>query len=211
MKKFILAAVSILAFACTGPVGAPGPQGPQGPAGADGDAGVQGPQGPEGSSCSVYPIETPDALAPNGGAYIVCTDGTQTILLNGAPGANGDAGTDGTNGTNGTDGANGDAGATGATGPQGPAGPQTALSVLEAIQPCGPAGIEELLVLANGQLLVVFYTGSNAGFDFLAPGEYQTLGGCIFNFSATSTEGTVSWGAQLNGSAGSVSWTIPSP
>lgn len=55
-----------------------------------GPQGAQGPQGPAGISggCTVLNIGVTNA-APNGGTMIGCTDGTSSLILNGAPGVPG--------------------------------------------------------------------------------------------------------------------------
>src|SRR5579863_1830818 len=95
MKTLILILCLSLMGCGPGPVG---PQGPQGPTGS---------QGAPGANCNVTTIQPSDP-APNGGSLITCPGGdwggTQSLVLNGAPGQNGTDGTDGTNGTNGTNG-----------------------------------------------------------------------------------------------------------
>lgn len=59
----------------------------RGPTGYNGRDGVDG---KDGSSCSVTALAIGPS-APNGGAVINCTDGTSSVILNGAPGAPGTA------------------------------------------------------------------------------------------------------------------------
>jgi hypothetical protein len=63
--------------------GQDGSQGPRGDTGATGEAG---------SSCGVTTV-APGPAAPNGGSLIACTDGSQSLVLNGTNGADGQAGT----------------------------------------------------------------------------------------------------------------------
>lgn len=83
-----------------GPQGITGPQGPIGPQGVSGSQGPQGQTGPQGapgadgSSCSVSNIAT-STVAPNGGSLLQCSNGTQSLVLNGTNGQNGSNGTPG--------------------------------------------------------------------------------------------------------------------
>jgi hypothetical protein len=72
----IILALSLLACG-QGPQGIPGPQGLV---------------GNNGDNCSVTPIQ-PETAAPNGGTLISCSDGTNSLILNGATGATGSPGT----------------------------------------------------------------------------------------------------------------------
>lgn len=51
--------------------------------GVAGTNGVDGTDGAAGSSCSVSTVASSPGVAPNGGARITCSDGTDALLLNG--------------------------------------------------------------------------------------------------------------------------------
>lgn len=55
--------------------------------GRTGEQGLTGQPGANGASCSVQTVEA-GGVAPNGGARISCTDGSDALLLNGTDGAN---------------------------------------------------------------------------------------------------------------------------
>ena len=59
-----------------------------GPQGLQGVQGIAGPPGTPGSSCTVSSLAASD-VAPNGGALMVCPDGSQALVLNGTNGAPG--------------------------------------------------------------------------------------------------------------------------
>ena len=82
--------VLLFAFALSacGPQGPVGPQGPQGIQGIPGVNGAQGLTGASGSSCTVSTI-SPSITTPYGGSMILCSDGTNSLVSNGAPGSNG--------------------------------------------------------------------------------------------------------------------------
>ena len=65
MKKFIL--ISLLLAAC-GPI----------------NVGSQGPPGQNGASCTTINVAPGSPGAPDGGALITCTTGSQSLILNGA-------------------------------------------------------------------------------------------------------------------------------
>lgn len=139
--------------------GVQGTHGEQGPKGAKGKAGTSGKDGVNGTSCSTEQMV--------GGALITCTDGTQSVLLDGVAGSNGqdgnqgpagDTGAQGAQGQPGTQGPQGDKGDKGDAGEQGPAGqdgaqgaqgtqgtpgeqgpaaPTPEYQVTEIIDPCG--------------------------------------------------------------------------
>lgn len=133
--------------------------------GPQGLTGQPGSNGANGTSCSVQSVAAGGA-APNGGARITCTDGSDALLLNG------------TNGTNGSD------------------APTTPYTIVNVIKPCptvsGP-NPEVLLVLANRTLLasVSQSAGANTRLALVTPGGYITTDGraCAFTVSTTS----VSW------------------
>jgi hypothetical protein len=88
MKNHLILIMFLLAGCGTppqGPKGDPGPMGPTGPSGAAGPAGAPGANG---SSCSVSQVSASSA-APNGGSLIKCSDGTQSLIVNGVDGRNG--------------------------------------------------------------------------------------------------------------------------
>lgn len=135
-----------------------GRTGPQGLTGISGTNGVN-------ASCTVQTVLA-GGVAPNGGARISCTDGSDALILNG------------TNGIDGSD------------------APATPYTVVNVIKPCptvsGPHP-EVLLVLANRTLLasVSQSAGANTRLALVTPGNYTTTDGrsCAFTVSASA----VSW------------------
>lgn len=133
--------------------------------GEQGLTGADGRDGANGASCTVQTVLA-GGVAPNGGARITCTDGSDALLLNG------------TNGTNGSD------------------APTTPYTIVNVIKPCptvsGPHP-EVLLVLANRTLLasVSQSAGANTRLALVTPGNYTTTDGrsCAFTITANS----VSW------------------
>ena len=108
--KYLLFACLVALSGCAnpaqGPQGIPGPTGAQGLIGATGSAGAKGDQGApgaNGSSCSVTAVPASN-VAPNGGSLIQCTDGSQSLVLNGTNGVDGQNGHDGANGQDGSPG-----------------------------------------------------------------------------------------------------------
>lgn len=103
MKK-LLTVMILLTFVGCGRDGADGQQGAQGipgPIGSTGPVGSTGAPGSNGSGCSVTTVgDCPGAS--NGGSLIQCSDGSQSLVLNGTNGTNGAAGVAGTAGTPGT-------------------------------------------------------------------------------------------------------------
>lgn len=144
--------------------------GREGPMGAQGNA---GPTGAPGSNCTVTSVAA-NGVAPNGGSLISCSDGTESLVLNG---------------TTGTTGASGATGATGATGPQGPAG--TNGTIVTAVQFCPgstsyPNEFNEVGFCIGGNIYAVYST--NDGFlSEVPPGEYSSDG---VNSSCTFTIGS---------------------
>lgn len=63
--------------------GVAGTNGVDGINGRDGRDGMDGADGAAGSSCSVSTVASSPGVAPNGGARITCSDGTDALLLNG--------------------------------------------------------------------------------------------------------------------------------
>lgn len=150
----------------TGLTGAVGLNGTNGTNGTNGSNGSNGLDGADGSSCSVSSIVPTPLVAPNGGARITCTDGTDALLLNGSPG---------TNGTN---------------------APPTPYSVVQVVKPCPTIGgsfPEVLLVMQDRSILAS--ASANNGKDtrlaLLTPGTYSTTDGrsCTFTVGAS----TISW------------------
>jgi hypothetical protein len=118
------------------------------------EATVTAQNGLNGSGCSAVPMI--------GGTLIQCSDGSSSVILNGA------AGQDGLNGTNGTNGQNGAAGTNGTTG---------ADAILEVVNPCGVefANDEVFLRLSSGRLLALYDGGPHQDrLVLLAPGNYIT-------------------------------------
>lgn len=133
-----------------------------GPQGVPGVNGINGANGSNGSSCTVQSVASSPA-APNGGARISCTDGTEALVLNGADGD--DA----------------------------PPTPYTITQVIKPCPTVSGANPEVLLVLANRSLLasVSQSAGSNTRLAFVTPGNYTTTDGRSCAFSVTA--GSVSW------------------
>lgn len=147
--------------------GRTGATGLTGAAGLNGTNGINGTNGSNGSSCSVSSIVPTPLVAPNGGARITCTDGTDALLLNGSPG---------TNGTN---------------------APPTPYSVVQVVKPCPTIGgsfPEVLLVMQDRSILAsasANANGNNTRLALLTPGTYSTTDGrsCTFTVGAS----TISW------------------
>lgn len=136
MKKL---AFILFLFSGCGPSGliTAGPQGIPGPMGSP---------GPSGASCSVTAVAACD-VAPNGGALIVC-GATQSLVLNGAPGAQGQPGT-----------------------------PGTLVSVLQFCSgtPSYPSVFPEMAFCINNNLYAIL--DQSNGYDYLTeiiPGEYAS-------------------------------------
>lgn len=131
--------------------------------GPQGLTGQPGSNGANGTSCSVQTVEAGGA-APNGGARISCTDGSDALLLNG---------------TNGSD---------------APTTPYTIVNVIKPCPTVSGPNPEVLLVLANRTLLASVSqstSGNNTRLAQVVPGGYITTDGraCAFTVSTTS----VSW------------------
>ena len=126
--------------------------------------GPQGLPGTNGSSCTVTSVPVNNA-APNGGALLSCTDGTEQLILNGVNGTNGTNGINGTNGTNGT--------------------------VITPIQFCKnpvttyPSTFAEVGFCINGEIYAVY--SANSGFLSPIPdGNYESDGiNASCNFTVT--------------------------
>ena len=118
---------------------------------------ADGLNGVDGSSCSTQQLSN--------GAVIRCTDGTVSVVYNGASGSNG---TNGTNGAGGLNGVNGRDGTNGINGTN---------SILEVVNPCGVefANEEVFLRMSSGQLLALYDGGANLDrLVLIAPGNYIT-------------------------------------
>lgn len=145
------------------------------------EATVQGAPGTNGSSCTTHQME--------GGAIISCTDGTSSVIYNGANGLNGSNGVDGQDGTNGTNGTNGQNGVDGQNGTNGTNGSD---GILEVINPCGEefANDEVFLRLSSGRILALYDGGPNQDrLVLLAPGNYistDTAASKSCSFTVTS-------------------------
>lgn len=150
-----------------GRTGATGLTGAAGLNGTNGMNGSNGLDGADGSSCSVSSIVPTPLVAPNGGARITCTDGTDALLLNGSPGADGS-----------------DA-------------PPTPYSVVQVVKPCPTIGgsfPEVLLIMQDRSILASASenaNGKNTRLSLLTPGTYSTTDGrsCTFTVGAS----TISW------------------
>jgi hypothetical protein len=188
---------------------------------ATGPAGATGSSGVDGSSCSATTLPVGSSVAPNGGTLVACTNGTSSVVLNGAIGAQGISGENGLNGSscsvsmlavgsvvapNGgslitcSDGTS-NVVLNGAVGSQGIAGlqgiPGTPGTVIEPIQFCQgftqsyPSVFAENGLLINGIMYGIY--SANGGFMAeLPPGQYSSNG---INASCTFTinaNGTVS-------------------
>ncbi len=124
----------------------------------NGAPGADGKDGLDGVSCTVAAHEL--------GALLLCSDGSEVLVLNGLNGANGADGSDGLNGADGQDGANGQDGAdgqdgaVGATGPQGPQGPAGAAGSTVTLTSYALSGCTAL----TGTLFYAKKDGSNRAF-----------------------------------------------
>lgn len=128
------------------------------------DSRIAGPKGDPGTpgkdaSCTVTNIPSGPVLA-NGGANIVCSDGTNVLIANGAKGNTGSTG------------------ATGATGSQGVAGtPGTLISSVQLCPgtPSYPSKFIEVAFCISDQLYAVY--SANDGFmTLIPPGAYSSNG-----------------------------------
>jgi hypothetical protein len=141
--------------------------GPKGENGKDGMNGKDGRDGIDGSSCTATNV-SPNTVAPTGGSMISCTDGTNTMILNGINGTNGTDGVDGQDGEDGSDGAPG--------------------TIVQSIQFCPgvtsyPAKFNEVGFCVAGKLYAVY--SANGGFMAeIPPGTYSSNG---INSSCTFT------------------------
>lgn len=148
-------------------------------------------KGANGSSCTTKQMAN--------GALIECTDGSISVIINGADGTaglngtngvdgvngtngsngtNGVDGVNGTNGTNGMDGTNGLNGTNGVNGTNGSNGQNASgIYIIEVINPCGAefASEEVFLRLSNGTILALYDGGPNLDrLSLLTPGSYVT-------------------------------------
>lgn len=175
MRMLISICVILLTFACgkTLEFPTPGLQGPAGPQGAPGVAGAPG------SSCSVTAIGATLAT-PNGASLITCSDGSQSLVLNGTPGSQGIAGQNGQNGHDGHDGSQGSQGAQGTAGTPG--------TVITSVKFCSgsdsyPSTFAEVGFCISGKLYAVY--SDHGGFlTEVVPGSYSSNG---INSSCTFT------------------------
>lgn len=144
-----------------------GRMGATGLTGAAGLNGTNGSDGMNGSSCSVSSVVPDILVAPNGGARVTCTDGTDALLLNGSPGADGN-----------------DA-------------PPTPYSVVQVVKPCPTIGgsfPEVLLVMQDRSILASVSENGNAQRTRLAlvsQGSYVTTDNRNCNFTVGAS--TISW------------------
>ncbi len=132
--------------------------------GTDGTNGRDGINGVAGSSCSVSSVVPSPGVAPNGGARITCTDGTDALLLNGSPGA--DA----------------------------PPTPYSVVQVVKPCPTISGSFPEVLLVMQDRSILASASenaNGKNTRLSLLIPGTYSTTDGRSCNFTITSN--TISW------------------
>lgn len=135
------------------------------------------------SACGRDPQESPirepgfcTTTAVPGGAQIWCSNGTSTVIYNGAQGSQGNSG------ANGQDGAQGPQGIPGAPG-----------TVVEAVQFCPgyttsyPSRFAEVGFCVEGQLYGVYWDGRNAWWTLIPPGYYastSTSAPCNFYVAA---------------------------
>ena len=137
------------------------------------------------SSCRVEEVE--------GGAQIVCPDGSSSFVSNGKSGADG---TNGQNGENGSDGENGSSCSVESL-PMGALiscedetsvlvehGSDAPVFIVEFVDPCGSESSfdEVLMKLGDERVLAHFASESKQFFTFLSPGSYKTTDGtnCYF-------------------------------
>lgn len=132
----------------------------------DGRVGPQGAPGVHGGSCTVSTVAA-GPLAPNGGAQVLCDNGSNALILNGAPGVDGAP------------------------------SPSTPYTITKVITPCpslAGAHREVLLVMANRSILASASesaNGKNTRLALLGLGGYVTTDGRACAFTVTST--SVSW------------------
>lgn len=139
-------------------------QGPAGRDGKDGTDGVDGVDGEDGSSCSVSTVAVTPIIAPNGGARITCTDGTDALILNGEPGTSA------------------------------PPSSYTVVQVVKPCPTISGSFPEVLLVLQNRSILASVSSSSSANttrLSLLSTGSYVTTDGRSCNFTVSAT--TISW------------------
>lgn len=144
-----------------GRTGATGATGLTGAAGLNGTNGIDGING---SSCSVSSVIASPLVAPNGGARITCTDGTDALVLNGSPGS--DA----------------------------PPTPYSVVQVVKPCPTIGGSFPEVLLVMQDRSILASVSDNGNAQRTRLAlipQGSYTTTDNRNCNFTVGAT--TISW------------------
>lgn len=144
--------------------GVAGTNGTNGRDGKDGQDGRDGVDGATGSSCSVSTVVPSPVVAPNGGARITCTDGTDALLLNGS------------NGTN------------------APPTPYTVTQIVKPCPNISGSFPEVLLVLQDRSILASASSNGSAlttRLALLSPGNYVTTDGRSCNFTVTSN--TIFW------------------
>lgn len=137
--------------------------------GRTGEQGLTGQPGANGASCSVQTVEA-GGVAPNGGARISCTDGSDALILNGTNGIDGEDGSDA------------------------PATPYTIVNIIKPCPTVGGSSPEVLLVLANRTLLASVSqsaSGNNTRLALVSTGNFVTTDGRACAFSVSST--AVSW------------------
>ncbi len=132
-----------------------------------GPPGPVGQTGKPGSSCSTVQLDN--------GARIDCTDGTHSVVLNGAVG---------------TVGPQGNIGQTGMAGERGADAPISSYAVTEIISPCPGTGYREVLLrLQNNTLLAHYSDGQKQFLSIIGPGTYSLTDGsnCIFTIQSNYT------------------------
>lgn len=135
-----------------------------GATGAAGLNGTNGIDGINGSSCSVSSVIASPLEAPNGGARITCTDGTDELILNGSPGS--DA----------------------------PPTPYSVVQVVKPCPTIGGSFPEVLLVMQDRSILASVSENGNAQRTRLAlisQGSYITTDNRNCNFTVGAS--TISW------------------
>lgn len=142
--------------------------------GAKGDPGSIGPVGPTGpQGAPGLPGGSCTTTATANGALISCTDGSSTVVSNGADGSNGTDGNDGADGHNGTNGINGIDGHNGTDGTPGiNATPITVVNFCPGVTTYPSTFVEVGFCISN-QLYAV-YSENNGFMVLVPPGNYSS-------------------------------------
>ncbi len=120
------------------------------------------------------PVSSPETcsiVSISNGALIQCPDGSNTVIINGAPGRDGDAGMAGADGAPGKD------------------APPTAYTFTEIKDPCGAqSAFDEILFKTAGGPYVAYFAGSGGFLVLLHDGNYITTDGTSCQFTILNNE-----------------------